>query len=229
MGELVEKVKQMSAEGKLWIIGNDDAAGIGALGVAAGLIVEEGRFTVHTVLFEDTSMSVCLLTNARAGSTPSARTRPVSPDIIPFSIVGKTSTHPQSPPATRASMPGASTLSSVVSGLVRAHRSPTTYKRTRLTATSKSLFSKRLNRGLSDMGASAYKRIFLRESHFYFTRSRSVLKRRLLRSAGSTAKTDNDSFPRSFVEQTTITSCQDEREVRWWIIDRSPYHRDPGW
>ena len=57
-GELVEKIKQMPAEGELWIIGNDDAAGIGALGVAAGLIAEEGQFTVHSVLFEDTSMSV---------------------------------------------------------------------------------------------------------------------------------------------------------------------------
>lgn len=56
-GELVEKVKQMPAEGELWIIGNDDAAGIGALGVSAGLIAEEAQFTVHSVLFEDTSLS----------------------------------------------------------------------------------------------------------------------------------------------------------------------------
>lgn len=57
-GELVEKVKKMSAEGELWIIGNDDAGGIGALGVGAGLIAEEAQFTVHSVLFEDTSLSV---------------------------------------------------------------------------------------------------------------------------------------------------------------------------
>ena len=57
-GELVEKVKQMSAEGELWIAGNDDAAGIGALGAAAGLISEETQFTVHSVLFEDTSLTV---------------------------------------------------------------------------------------------------------------------------------------------------------------------------
>ena len=57
-GELVEKVKQMPAEGELWIAGNDDAAGIGALGVAAGLIAEEAQFTVHSVLFEDTSLAV---------------------------------------------------------------------------------------------------------------------------------------------------------------------------
>ena len=57
-GELVEKVKQMPAEGELWIIGNDDAGGIGALGVCAGLIAEEAQFTVHSVLFEDTSLAV---------------------------------------------------------------------------------------------------------------------------------------------------------------------------
>ena len=56
-GELVEKVKRMPAEGELWIVGNDDAAGIGALGVGAGLIAEEAQFTVHSVLFEDTSLS----------------------------------------------------------------------------------------------------------------------------------------------------------------------------
>ena len=56
-GELVEKVKQMPAEGELWIIRNDDAAGICALGVNAGLIAEEALFTVHSVLFKDTSLS----------------------------------------------------------------------------------------------------------------------------------------------------------------------------
>ena len=56
-GELVEKVKAMPTEGELWIVGNDDAAGIGALGVAAGLIAEEAQFTVHSVLFEDTTLS----------------------------------------------------------------------------------------------------------------------------------------------------------------------------
>ena len=57
-GELVEKVKAMRAEGELWIVGNDDAAGIGALGVAAGLIAEDAQFIVHSVLFEDTTLSV---------------------------------------------------------------------------------------------------------------------------------------------------------------------------
>lgn len=57
-GELVEKVKTMPTEGELWIVGNDDAAGIGALGVAAGLVAEEAQFTVHSVLFEDATLSV---------------------------------------------------------------------------------------------------------------------------------------------------------------------------
>ena len=56
-GELVEKVKTMPTEGELWIVGNDDATGIGALGVAAGLIAEEAQFTVHSILFEDTTLS----------------------------------------------------------------------------------------------------------------------------------------------------------------------------
>jgi len=46
----------MPAEGKLWIIGNDDAVGIGALGITAGLISEEVQFTAHSVPFEDTSL-----------------------------------------------------------------------------------------------------------------------------------------------------------------------------
>lgn len=57
-GELVEKVKAMPIQGELWIVGEDDATGIGALGVAAGLIAEEAQFTVHSVLFEDAASSV---------------------------------------------------------------------------------------------------------------------------------------------------------------------------
>ena len=48
----------MPAEGKLWIAGNDDATGIGALDVATGLITEEAQFAVHSVLFEDTFLAV---------------------------------------------------------------------------------------------------------------------------------------------------------------------------
>ena len=57
-GELVEKVKNMFTGGELWIAGNDDAGGIGALGVAAGLIAEEAQYIVHSVLFEDTTLSL---------------------------------------------------------------------------------------------------------------------------------------------------------------------------
>jgi hypothetical protein len=57
-GKLVELVKNMPQGGELWVVGNDDAAGIGALGVAAGLIAEEAQFTVHSVLFEDTSLTI---------------------------------------------------------------------------------------------------------------------------------------------------------------------------
>ena len=57
-GELVEKVRQIPAEGESWIIGNDDAPGIGALGVAVDLISEEVQFNVHSVLFDDISLSV---------------------------------------------------------------------------------------------------------------------------------------------------------------------------
>lgn len=57
-GELVEKVKNMPTEGELWIAGDDDAAGIGALGATAGLIAEETQFTVHSILFEDATLSI---------------------------------------------------------------------------------------------------------------------------------------------------------------------------
>jgi hypothetical protein len=57
-GKLVELVKKIPQRGELWVSGNDDAAGIGALGVAAALIAEEPQFTVHSVLFEDTSLTV---------------------------------------------------------------------------------------------------------------------------------------------------------------------------
>jgi hypothetical protein len=49
-GKLVECVQKMSPEGELWVCGNDDATGI-----AAGLVAEEARFTIHSVLFKDKS------------------------------------------------------------------------------------------------------------------------------------------------------------------------------
>ncbi|KAL4075275.1 hypothetical protein V8B97DRAFT_2022271 [Scleroderma yunnanense] len=55
-GELVEIVKNVSAEAELWITGNDDAAGIGALGVASCIIAESPEYKVYSVLFEDHSL-----------------------------------------------------------------------------------------------------------------------------------------------------------------------------
>ena len=52
-GELVEVARNVSAETELWITGNDDAAGIGALGVASCIIAEPPDYKVYSVLFED--------------------------------------------------------------------------------------------------------------------------------------------------------------------------------
>lgn len=52
-GALVELVKTLSANVELWITGNDDAAGIGALGVAACVAAESPDYTVRSLLFED--------------------------------------------------------------------------------------------------------------------------------------------------------------------------------
>ena len=65
----------MPIEGELWIVGNDDATGIGALGVAAGLIAEEAQFTVHFVLFEDTTLAA----EEREGRTHTIRPNPETP------------------------------------------------------------------------------------------------------------------------------------------------------
>ena len=62
----------MPVEGELWIVGGDDASGIGALGVGASLIVEEAQFAVHSVLFEDASTSV----NQREGWVHTIRQNP---------------------------------------------------------------------------------------------------------------------------------------------------------
>ncbi|KAI6142295.1 putative nonribosomal peptide synthetase [Pisolithus thermaeus] len=55
-GELVEVAKNITAEAELWITGNDDAAGIGALGVASCIIAESPEYKVYSVLFEDHSL-----------------------------------------------------------------------------------------------------------------------------------------------------------------------------
>ncbi|KAG9317960.1 hypothetical protein JVU11DRAFT_12 [Chiua virens] len=55
-GDLVEIVKYLSSEAELWITGNDNAAGIGALGIASCLIAESPEYPVYSLLFEDHSL-----------------------------------------------------------------------------------------------------------------------------------------------------------------------------
>jgi len=55
-GDLTEIAKNISSEGELWITGNDDPAGIGALGIASCLIAESPGYQVFSVLFEDHSL-----------------------------------------------------------------------------------------------------------------------------------------------------------------------------
>lgn len=55
-GDLIEIAKNISSEAELWITGNDDAAGIGALGIASCVIAESPEYQVFSVLFEDHSL-----------------------------------------------------------------------------------------------------------------------------------------------------------------------------
>jgi hypothetical protein len=52
-GQLVEDTKALSEGSELWILGDDDASGIGALGIAACIAAESPDFTVRSLLFED--------------------------------------------------------------------------------------------------------------------------------------------------------------------------------
>ncbi|KAG6329744.1 hypothetical protein ID866_9345, partial [Astraeus odoratus] len=52
-GELAEIANNISAEAELWVTGNDDAAGTGALGIASCIIAEFPEHKVYSVLFED--------------------------------------------------------------------------------------------------------------------------------------------------------------------------------
>ncbi|KIJ63455.1 polyketide synthetase [Hydnomerulius pinastri MD-312] len=55
-GDLIEIAKHISAEAEFWITGNDDAAGIAALGVASCIIAESPEYKVYSLLFEDHSL-----------------------------------------------------------------------------------------------------------------------------------------------------------------------------
>ncbi|KAF9219105.1 putative nonribosomal peptide synthetase [Gyrodon lividus] len=56
-GDMVSLVSHLTPDCELWISGDDDAAGIGAMGAAACLIAEFPEFKVHSVLFEDHALS----------------------------------------------------------------------------------------------------------------------------------------------------------------------------
>lgn len=56
-GQLVEIVKSLSVGSELWIVGNDDAAGFGAVGITACMAAESPDFTVRTLIFENHEIS----------------------------------------------------------------------------------------------------------------------------------------------------------------------------
>ena len=56
--ELVEIVNKLSENAEIWILGNDNAIGVGGLGIAACIIAESPNFTVRSLLFEDDSLTL---------------------------------------------------------------------------------------------------------------------------------------------------------------------------
>ncbi|KAF9461490.1 hypothetical protein BDZ94DRAFT_1263481 [Collybia nuda] len=58
--ELVDIVNKLSEDSEIWILGDDSPIGIGALGIAACIIAEQPDFIVHSVLFENVSLSLQL-------------------------------------------------------------------------------------------------------------------------------------------------------------------------
>ena len=70
--ELVEIVNQLSENAEIWILGPDNAIGIGGLGIAACIIAESPNFTVRSLLFEDESLTL----EAREGVVRSLRRIP---------------------------------------------------------------------------------------------------------------------------------------------------------
>ena len=51
--QLVKTITGLSEDSEIWIVGDDDAIGIGALGIAACVIAESPDFVVRSLLFED--------------------------------------------------------------------------------------------------------------------------------------------------------------------------------
>ena len=72
-GQLVEIVKSLSASSELWIVGNDDAVGFGAIGITACVAAESPDFTVRTLIIENHDISL----EARAEIIHSLRQSPL--------------------------------------------------------------------------------------------------------------------------------------------------------
>ena len=53
--ELVDIVNKLPENAEIWIVGDDNPVGIGALGIAACILAESPNFIVHSMVFEDVS------------------------------------------------------------------------------------------------------------------------------------------------------------------------------
>lgn len=56
-GQLVKFAQNLLGDSELWIVGNDDALGVGATAVAACILAETPVYRVYSLLFEDHSLS----------------------------------------------------------------------------------------------------------------------------------------------------------------------------
>jgi hypothetical protein len=56
-GEIANIVANLSDDSELWIVGNDNAPGIGALGVVACMAAESPAYTIHSLIFENHDIS----------------------------------------------------------------------------------------------------------------------------------------------------------------------------
>ena len=71
-GKLVKIIDKLSDDSEMWIIGDDNAVGMGALGIAACVIAESPNFVVRSLLFEDHGLG----TKARDDIVRSLHQRP---------------------------------------------------------------------------------------------------------------------------------------------------------
>ena len=56
--QLLKIINGLSDNAEIWIVGDDDAIGVGALGIAACLIAESPDFVVWSLLFEDHMLGI---------------------------------------------------------------------------------------------------------------------------------------------------------------------------